>query len=549
MDSHQPHTPDQPEIVQRQLGDTRITPSAARILVALFLASLLCVPLLQITEAPLWNGMDWRPPPFQDTWLQHLLAADRALLRALDQYEQRLARQSMAGSLVRPPLQYLLTRWLGAGNEQVYPGHPGWLFYRPDIDYLSGPGFLADAHLALRRAAAPVWEAPPQPDPRLAILDVKRQLAARNIELILVPTPLKPSVHPEQFAASAPNQHVVQNASYTQFVAAMRRQGVLVFDALGPSLAAAKIQGPQYLRTDTHWRPEAVQRAAQELAAFIDAHIDLPHTRVAGYTRRDTTASQIGDIIPMLDLPPDQGLYTAETVPLAQIRTPTGGLWRADPQADILLLGDSFSNIYSQESMGWGQAAGFSEHLSWALQRPLDRIARNADGAHATRQILAGELARGRDRLAGKRLVIWQFADRELAAGNWKLIEWKMGDPSGRRFFTPPPGQTVLVRGTIRAVAPVPAPNQVPYRDHIVAVHLVDLENGDGTAEEALVYMWGMRDRRWQAAAHYRNGQQIALRLRPWDEVVDQYGGLNRGDLSEDELLFAEPCWGEEVED
>ena len=38
-----------------------------------------------------------------------------------------------------------MTGWLGAGNERVYPGRDGWLFYRPDVEYLTGPGFLDPA--------------------------------------------------------------------------------------------------------------------------------------------------------------------------------------------------------------------------------------------------------------------------------------------------------------------------------------------------------------------------------------------------------------------
>jgi alginate O-acetyltransferase complex protein AlgJ len=69
--------------------------------------------------------------------------------------------------------------------------------------------------------------------------------------------------------------------------------------------------------------------------------------------------------------------------------------------------------------MGWGEAAGLGEQLSFALQRPIDRIIQNDQGAHATR----GLLAREPDRLDGKRVVIWQFAARELAFGDWKVIE------------------------------------------------------------------------------------------------------------------------------
>jgi alginate O-acetyltransferase complex protein AlgJ len=51
-------------------------------------------------------------------------------------------------------------------------------------------------------------------------------------------------------------------------------------------------------------------------------------------------------------------------------------------------------------------------------------IAQNDSGAFATRQALARELSAGEDRLQGKRVVIWEFASRELSVGDWKPIDW-----------------------------------------------------------------------------------------------------------------------------
>jgi alginate O-acetyltransferase complex protein AlgJ len=85
------------------------------------------------------------------------------------------------------------------------------------------------------------------------------------------------------------------------------------------------------------------------------------------------------------------------------------------PASPRLVLGDSFSNIYSLPTMGWGEAAGFVEHLSLALGRPVDRLVQNDNGASATRLALA----RDPDRLASARVVVWQFAARELASGDW----------------------------------------------------------------------------------------------------------------------------------
>jgi alginate O-acetyltransferase complex protein AlgJ len=63
--------------------------------------------------------------------------------------------------------------------------------------------------------------------------------------------------------------------------------------------------------------------------------------------------------------------------------------------------------------------AGFAEHLSRALRRPVDRIVQNDAGAYATRAQVHGSPLR----LAGKRVVIYQFAARELSFGDWKIFE------------------------------------------------------------------------------------------------------------------------------
>jgi alginate O-acetyltransferase complex protein AlgJ len=137
------------------------------------------------------------------------------------------------------------------------------------------------------------------------------------------------------------------------------------------------------------------------------------------YRTDDREVTNSGDTVVMLDLPMGQRLYPPERVLTRRVLLSDGSAWRPDRGADVLVLGDSFSNIYSLASMGWGESAGFIEQVSYALARPVDRIVQNDDGAFATRAML---LRAGPERLAGKRVVIWQFAARELAFGDWRVL-------------------------------------------------------------------------------------------------------------------------------
>lgn len=485
-------TPETPARISREeeaelaLKGTRFAPGTAWGLIVLLLATLASVPLVQM----LAGGWAALPP----------LSPRPAALRA---FETALEEGSVISRRLRPAAQTLLTEVLGTGSEQVYLGRDGWLFYRPDVDYVTGPGFDVEP-------------------PVRAIVHFRDQLAARGIDLIVVPVPVKAAVAPRMLSAQAPGS--LENPAFPRFLARLEAEGVRFFRPKA---------GP-YLATDTHWEPETMQRAAADLARVTnlpgsEARTTLEPLRVEGE----------GDLQAMLGLPP--GRRERKGVTIQQVVSGTA-LWRPSPDAEVLLLGDSFANIYSLAGLGWGEGAGFAEHLSHALGRPVDAILRNSDGAFATREMLARELARGHDRLAGKKLVVWEFAERELAFGDWKLLDLRLGERPPPTMLTLAPGGEKVVTARVAEVSPVPRPGSVPYPDHIMAAHVTDLPG------EAVVYLWSMRGNEWTPAARLRPGDTIRLRLRPWAEVSDEFGKFNRSELDDPDLQLEEPVWGELAE-
>jgi hypothetical protein len=388
--------------------------------------------------------------------------------------EKAMENESVVSLWLRPPMQAILTEDLHAGSEQVYPGRDGWLFYRPDVEYITGPPFL-DAGQLKQRAKTPGLV----PDPMNAIVDFRDQLAARGINLIVMPVPVKSCVDREMLVGNASQKELLQNQSFDDFKILAERRGIQVFDP-APLLMERKSKAggaPVYLATDTHWRPETMEWVARQLAERLK--ISGP-AQGAGLRVAEKEISAYGDILTMLKLPAGDNFYRPQKVVIHQVLT-GNTLWRSSADAPVLLLGDSFCNIYSLAPMGWGESAGFAEHLSQALGgQPVDCILRNSDGSFATREILSHQLARGRDRLAGKKVVVWEFAVRELSFGT---------------------------------------------------VHLVDVtgpSHAENESLEALVYHWSMRDNQWTSAARLRPGDRITARLRAWADVAPQYEKINR---------------------
>ncbi len=513
------------QVAAIELGQTDVEPRVAWGMLVVFLLVIVSVPVIQHvheireTGAPkAWNVFALEPTE------KNFVA-----------FERELDDESVVGNWLLPRVQNVLLG-LGVGNEKAYVDGE-WLFYRPGVDYVTGPGFLEPSVLRRRALGGKSWETPPQPDPGRAILDFSEQLRRRDITLILVPTPVKPESAVADRVTSggkAPDGIAAGfNPSYDSWRRRVVEAGVMV---VGDRLARAG----GFLRTDTHWVPEWMDRitelVAVEVRGLMSAEGEVEYARGAEDVRN------LGDIAKMLRLPEGQAHFEVESVSIRPVRNSDGTPWQPDPNAEILVLGDSFSNIYSLKGMGWGEHAGFVEQLSFHLQRPVDRISINDNGAFRTRQELRDQMRRGRDRLKGKKVVVWQFAARELAVGDWRMIdlpEVKQDDPLPERG-------RVTLRGRVAQRASPPRPGSVPYKDCLIAIELreVQVVEGEFDAGRALVFVWGMRDNVWTDAARWGDGAEVTLDLVPWEVVEAKYGGYNREELDDVELLDLAPWFG-----
>ncbi|MGI9088440.1 MAG: alginate O-acetyltransferase AlgX-related protein [Chthoniobacterales bacterium] len=336
------------EEAERALKHTRFSKGAREILLALFLLTIVSVSAIQFLAS--------RRAPNERLWPRFGLETFFHA-KEIKSFEKQLETDSVVSQWLLPPTQSILTGKFGAGNEQVYLGRDGWLFYRPDVDYVTGPPFLDATQLRRRAHSARI-----QPDPIKAIVQFHEQLAARGIALVVLPVPVKASVDGEMLSARVSLGAELQNASFADFKTRLTANGVRLFDP-APALVQRKRESenwPLYLQSDTHWRPETMEFVTRELAAFLK--LPAPQSS-AGLQVSEKQLAGVGDIARMLKLPPNEQLYPAQEIVIRQV-TSGSGFWRPSADADVLLLGDSFANIFSLEALGWGESAGFAEQLS-----------------------------------------------------------------------------------------------------------------------------------------------------------------------------------------
>jgi len=494
---------------QQELATTDVSPLVARAMSLAFVTLIALVPLTQAVAELRTDG-----------WVQALDVFTRRPTRAsLHAFEQALESRAEVKRAVQPRLQEALTATAGVGNDRSIPGAAGWLFYQPGIDYVTGPGFLDPALLRLRSTRMLDRDrlADGQPDPRPALRALHDDLARAGIRLMLVPVPDKAAVEGRRLASGFHEGRAPNNPDWPRFVSDMRAAGIEVFDVPPPAGDA-----PAYLAQDTHWTPQYMQQVAQALAAVVRRGDPDP----PDYRTEAATATRVGDLVDMLRLPPDQQLFTAQSVQIARVVSRDGARWTPRADADVLLVGDSFTNVYSDAAMGWGDSAGFAEHLSLALGRPLDVLAENGGAAGAVRLTLTR--AENRSRLAGKRLVIYQFAMRDLAGQHWPVVHVPV-----EAAPAPPSGTLEIeIDGTIVQTSEVPDPATAPYASSVGMMKIaVDrVISGEFAGRELVAGFFVMRNRTLLPAARYVRGDRFRLRLMPFSRAGRDIRSLQRSD-------------------
>jgi hypothetical protein len=379
-------------------------------LILMFLGIIASVPLIQLlVEARQGNGVR-----AFDVFSQTPTAAN---LRA---YERSLETANWAAQLSRPWIQFVQFEWLKDGGGMAVIGSKGWYFYRPGLDYmLARPGQAKVAGATN--------------DPLIAIVDFRDQLAARGIRLVVLPVPNKESVYPDLLTPRAEPLRSVLAPRTRELLDRLRAANIEVIDLFHRFGQARRQTGSAspaslYLAQDSHWSPAGVDLTAKEVARRL---LELGWVRPGqvDYREQPAPVKRLGDVLRMLHVPQLEGRVPPETVPCVQVvRRDNGELYKDYPEAELLVLGDSFARIYQRDEPG---AAGFIAHLAKELKQPLMALVNEGGGSTLVREELYGRPAF----LKHKQVVLWEFVERDIGLGleGWRLVPLPAAGTSSSR--------------------------------------------------------------------------------------------------------------------
>ncbi len=408
--------------------------------------------------------------------------------RYLRAFENKIDDESAIVLALRPKYQLAVWNLFSDPGEKVVLGAAGdcigagcgrdtaaasdrWLFYRQDVEFLVQP-----SPLDVRSAKLD--------NPVKAIERFRDQLKAKGVELLVVVTPGKPSIYTERLTGRDENDAGLQSHG-KKILDSLTRAGFNTVDLYTPLLAAKSrdsVEGALYLNDDTHWTPRGAEIAADVIAKKVREMVDAGTVKFRGkdtvrYVVSDSIADRMGDVGEMSGLNKfgvfkvqqvtghvvsQQNIkkrdeeYLQDTVCIDSAYKECMNRKKADKKdgkttdvlclltsqtdcaimaikydttitpfkddfrkSEILILGDSFSRIYQTDSP---VNAGWIAHFAKNMNRPVVSLVSDGGASPLVRE----KLPRKASVLKGKKLLIWEFVERDLRFGaeGWKDVEF-----------------------------------------------------------------------------------------------------------------------------
>jgi alginate O-acetyltransferase complex protein AlgJ len=302
------------------------------------------------------------------------------------------------------------------------PGKEGWLFFGPELRFVSAGRFWGKEAATVSRATKPEFA-----DPLPAILDFHRQLRKMGIELLIVPVPPKSVVYPDflsdQLAVSRDNPPVRLDTEQQVFYQLLRKEGIRVLDLTSFFLANRfHRDGALFCKQDTHWSGNGSVLAARKIHEEIQGRPWLKTVPKSAYQTAWKSLPIEGDLWKALG----EKNLSQEVLSVRQVGTGSTGAREPiapDRKSPVILVGDSHNLVFHAGEDMHARAAGLPDQLALELGFPVDLAAVRGSGATPARMNLLRRVQRDPRYWKAKKLVIWCFASREFTQSDgWKKV-------------------------------------------------------------------------------------------------------------------------------
>ncbi len=299
----------------------------------------------------------------------------------IDTYYKKIMPHRLPSIDAMGAARYLAFR---EGRPGVVVGDDGWLFSKEEFE-------------------ATLKRTPDLAEAAVGVIAVRDELAAKGVELVVVPLPAKADIYREHVSFAAIPTDLER--LYEDFRTVLDNAGIKNIETRAP-LLETKSEGQLFLTTDTHWTPLGAEVVADAVGETLGKR-DIAYTiaDVAPVPREGDLSKFIvtGGLAPLVGLGPETVVPREATAPPAASSVDIFG----PSSIPFVLTGTSYS-----ANPQWS----FGESLKVALGSDVLNLAEEGKGPVAPMRAFL-ESATLRD--TPPEVVIWEFPVRYL--GQTKL--------------------------------------------------------------------------------------------------------------------------------
>ena len=307
-------------------------------------------------------------------------------------------------------------------GSMTVPGKEGWLFFGPELRFVSAGPFWGKTAAKVSKATKPEFA-----DPLPAIIDFHGQLKKMGVELLMVPVPPKSVIYPdflsEALTISREKPPVRIDAATQEFYRLLRKEGIAVLD-LTPLFLENRFHrdGAIFCRQDTHWSGNGAVLAARKIHEAIRERPWLKAIPKTAYQSAWNPVTIEGDLWKALG---DKSI-SREVLPVRRVGTGSAASLKPiapDLKSPVLLVGDSHNLVFHAGDDMQARDAGLPDQLALEMGFPVDLAGVRGSGATPARINLLRRAQRDPNYWKTKKLVIWCFAAREFTQSDgWKRV-------------------------------------------------------------------------------------------------------------------------------
>jgi len=400
--------------------------------------------------------------------------------KVFKQFEDLMDKNYLLANKIKPNIQEFLLLNFSEGNKKVHIGKDNHLFFKEDTQTLINKNNCNNLEIIKKN-----------------FKNLNQFLKRKKVDFYLGILPTKSQIMHNKYNHFNISLKRKYKGCYDTIPLNLEKQGLMVFN-LEKFYKNLK-HNNLFLKYDSHWSFDTMEAFSKVIADTIKSNSQNLNINYIDIKKNRASIKNYGDLYDMLDINDN---FKMQEIFINQIESKDHNKIVNDTKSNVVLIGDSFTNIYSDETLNWGTKSGLAYQLAYRLKGSINSFASNGSAFKTAlmKNFLSAE------KLKEKSVMILIMTQRELRNIR-KEIDFNNIVLDKNQLKISNDQETILITKESEF-----SDNFTPYKN-VLIVHEALLNN-----KKILVVTWAIKNRKKLYQLKLNN--KIKVSLIPFSQKI-----------------------------